>query len=83
MTTAPTTAHKKSRTEFVPSGRSSATAVGDRDQRLTAAEPVDTGTALAAFVALLAGGPFLLATAAVLGDDAASATQQITGALTV
>ena len=80
MTTAPTTAHKKSRAEFVPSGRSSPTAFGGRDQRPSAADPVDTGTALAAFVA---GGLLLLATAAVLGDDAASATQQITGAVTV
>ena len=46
-------------------------------QRPAAADPLDTGTAF------VAGGPFLLATAAVLGDDAASATQQITGALTV
>jgi hypothetical protein len=35
---------------------------------------------LAAFVA---GGLLLLATSAVFGEDAASATQQITGALTV
>ena len=80
MTTAPTTAHKKSRAEFVPSGTSASQASGDRCQLPAATDPVDTGTALAA---LVAGGPLLLATAAVLGDDAASATQQITGALTV
>lgn len=49
-------------------------------QRLAAADPVDTGTALVAFAA---GGPLLLAIVAVLGDEAASATQQIAGALTV
>jgi hypothetical protein len=32
---------------------------------------------------LVAGGPLLLAIVAVLGDEAASAMQQITGALTV
>jgi hypothetical protein len=52
-------------------------AVGRRSQRVAAVEPLDTGTAL------VAAGLLVPATAAVLGDAAASATQQITGALTV
>lgn len=72
-----TIAHKKSRTDFFPGGSLAIAAVCLRGQRLAAAEPLDTGTAL------VAAGVLVPATDAVVGDDAASATQQITGTLTV